>query len=51
MDSSLGLDVGGRALDFPQGKVPYPLSSRVGEGGEDVREQEGIGRREGSVNN
>ena len=50
MHSSLGLDVVGRALDFPQGRIPGPLSSRAGEKGEDVWEREAIGRREGSVN-
>ena len=51
MHSSLGLDVGGKALDFPEGRIPCPLSSRVGEGGGAMGEQEGIGRRERSVNN
>ena len=57
MHSSLDLEVGGRALDFSQGRVPCPLSSRVGEGEGGVGERdgigkrEGIGRREGSVNN
>ena len=46
MHSSLGLDVGERALDFSQGRVPCPLSSRMGEGREAVGEQEGIGRKE-----
>ena len=51
MHSSLDVDVAGRALDFPLGRIPGPLSSRAGEGGGSVGEREGIGRREGSVNN
>ena len=51
MHSSLGLDVGGRALDFSQGRIPCLLSSRVVEGEEGMGEWEEIGRREESVNN
>ena len=51
MHNSLALDVEGRVLDFSQDRVPCSLSSRVGEGGVGVGEREGIGRREGSVNN
>ena len=51
MQSFLGLDVAGRALDFPQVRIPDPLSSRTEEVGGGVGEQEVIGRRETSLNN
>ena len=41
----------GGGLDVSQGRVPCPLSSRVGEGGGGMVAWEGVGRREGSVNN
>ena len=46
MHTFLGLDVEGRVLDFPQGRVPCPLSNRVGEGREVVGKQERIVSRE-----
>lgn len=41
---NLGLDGGGRALDFPQVRVPYHLLRLEGEGGRWVGEKEGNGR-------
>ena len=46
----LSLDVGARALHFPQGRVPRSLLGLEGEEGRGVGEQAGNGRRRGSGN-
>ena len=50
MHTFLSLDVGGRALDFPQGRVPCPLLDRTGCKRGFGEEQEGSERKGGSGN-